>query len=80
MVANAVDIDLKQYDEILGALYDAPLHSDKWAIALQHFRDLFEANYVTLILRILDNDGSGDRKSTRLNSSHSRASRMPSSA
>lgn len=59
MVANAVDIDLKQYDEILGALYDAPLHSDKWAIALQHFRDLFEANYVTLILRILDNDGSG---------------------
>ena len=32
------------------------------------------------LLVVLGPSGCGDRKSTRLNSSHSRASRMPSSA
>lgn len=59
MVVNSLNIDLKKYDEILGTLYDAPLNSDKWVVALQDFRDLFEANYVTLILRIFDSEGRG---------------------
>ena len=44
---------------------------------LQGLRELTRAHKILLIL---DETVTGDRKSTRLNSSHSRASRMPSSA
>ena len=44
---------------------------DLGAIVELHDADHFDVEFVA---------ASGDRKSTRLNSSHSRASRMPSSA
>ena len=47
-------MELEAYDRIVSALYDAALDSSRWAEALEMFRDLFQANFVTLILRSPD--------------------------
>ena len=38
------------------------------------------SDFFLIVKKIAEDEGLGDRKSTRLNSSHSRKSRMPSSA
>ena len=43
-------------------------------------RELWAGVLYQMAAPVLSNMSEGDRKSTRLNSSHSRASRMPSSA
>jgi DNA-binding CsgD family transcriptional regulator len=49
-----IDLEFEHYDRIVSALYDASLDSRRWADALELFQTLFEANYVTLILRSPD--------------------------
>ena len=52
-------MELEEYDRIVSALYDAALDSSRWAEALEMFRDLFQANFVTLILRSPDESNLG---------------------
>jgi len=54
-----IELELPQYDEIVSALYDASLDSRHWGEALDLFRALFQANYVTLILRSPDEGNLG---------------------
>ncbi len=56
---NKIELELDQYDRIVSALYDASLDSRRWAEALEMFRVLFQANYVTLILRSPDESNLG---------------------
>lgn len=46
-----IELDLAEYNRIVSALYDASLESRGWPNALEMLRALFQANYVTLILR-----------------------------
>lgn len=46
-----IELDLEEYDRIVSMLYEAALDSRRWGEALDLFRSLFQANYVTLILR-----------------------------
>lgn len=39
------------YDSLLGELYDAAIDDHSWSRYLGHVRELFRANYVTLIIR-----------------------------
>lgn len=52
-------LDLAEYDRLVAALYDAALDSRLWHIPMEQLRDLFAANYVTLILRIPDQSDAG---------------------
>ena len=67
---------LKKYRDVVWSL----------ELSVQHVRTKFEIEYGTSIEDFLDSvylagaDLAGDRKSTRLNSSHKVQSRMPSSA
>lgn len=56
---NKIELELDQYDRIVSALYDASLDSRRWAESLEMFRVLFQANYVTLILRSPDESNLG---------------------
>lgn len=56
---NKIELELDQYDRIVSALYDASLDSRRWAEALEMLRVLFQANYVTLILRSPDESNLG---------------------
>lgn len=56
---NTIELELGEYDRIVSALYDAALDSRRWGEALETFRVLFEANYVTLILRSPDESNLG---------------------
>lgn len=56
---NSIELELGEYDRIVSALYDASLDSRRWAEALEMFRSLFQANYVTLILRSPDESNLG---------------------
>ena len=56
---NSIELELGEYDRIVSALYDAALDSRRWGEALETFRVLFEANYVTLILRSPDESELG---------------------
>ena len=56
---NTIELELGEYDRIVSALYDAALDSRRWGEALEMFRVLFEANYVTLILRSPDESNLG---------------------
>ena len=51
-----------------------------WASRIPDVKDIFEVNYAFYWGLVLFLIPVGDRKSTRLNSSHTLASRMPSSA
>ncbi|MCC6075436.1 helix-turn-helix transcriptional regulator [Pseudomonas sp. GCM10022188] len=52
-------LDLAEYDRLVASLYDAALDSRLWNIPMEHLRELFQANYVTLILRIPDQSDAG---------------------
>lgn len=52
-------MELGAYDRMVSALYDASLDSRRWGAALEMFRELFQANYVTLILRSPDESNLG---------------------
>lgn len=56
---NTIELELGEYDRIVSALYDAALDNRRWGEALETFRVLFEANYVTLILRSPDESNLG---------------------
>ncbi|MBP6801845.1 MAG: helix-turn-helix transcriptional regulator, partial [Zoogloea sp.] len=56
---SKIEMELEEYDRIVSALYDAALDSSRWAEALEMFRDLFQANFVTLILRSPDESNLG---------------------
>lgn len=49
-----IELDMAVYDRIVGGLYDAALDSRRWGTALEALRELFTANFVTLILRVPD--------------------------
>ncbi|BDX20113.1 hypothetical protein MFKK_29230 [Halopseudomonas aestusnigri] len=48
---QATMVPAAAYDSLLGELYDAALDDHSWSRFLGHVRELFRANYVTLILR-----------------------------
>lgn len=56
---NKIELELGEYDRIVSALYDASLDSRRWGEALEMFRVLFQANFVTLILRSPDESNLG---------------------
>jgi len=56
---NKIELELDEYDRIVSALYDASLDSRRWGEALEMFRVLLQANYVTLILRSPDKSNLG---------------------
>ena len=74
MVARADELRDVEVVHLL-TLGVAPYADARYAASFRH-RSLFTGENV----REAVNEGLADRKSTRLNSSHSRASRMPSSA
>ena len=39
-------------DTILSELYEATINNERWGVALEHIQHLFDANYVTLILKM----------------------------
>ena len=45
-------LDLAEYDRLVTSLYEASLDSRLWNIPMEQLRDLFQANYATLILRV----------------------------
>ncbi|CJL66795.1 ATP-dependent transcriptional regulator [Streptococcus pneumoniae] len=45
-------VGVEQYDEIINSMYDAALDSLSLGRAMRLMRNLFQANYVTLILRV----------------------------
>ncbi len=55
----SINLEIAVYDRIVSALYDAALDSRRWGAALEHFRELFKANYVTLILKVPDMSETG---------------------
>lgn len=44
-------LSLADYDELLAELYDAAIDDHSWSLCLGRVRELFKANFVTLILR-----------------------------
>ena len=56
-----INLELEQYDELLGELYDAAQDSTSWAVPLERLRGWFNANYVTLILRAPSQDDEDDQ-------------------
>lgn len=48
------DMGMVEYDQIIGLIYDAALDTRRLVLALRQIRDLFKANFVTLILRSSD--------------------------
>lgn len=46
------ELSLDDYDRIIGHIHDGALETERMSEALEEFRGLFQANYVTLILRI----------------------------
>ena len=55
-----VELELEQYDRLLGDLYDAAQDSISFAEPLKQLRGLFSANYVTLILKSPSPDNSDE--------------------
>jgi len=45
-------VDLAEYDRLIGEFYDGSLNHKLMAKTLRHVRSLYQANYVTLILRV----------------------------
>lgn len=55
----SLGLDLATYDRLIGEIYDGALDPKLMAHALTSFRTLYEANYVTLILRVPDQPDMG---------------------
>ena len=51
-VLASLGLDLTRYNELVGEIYDGALDPKLMANALRSFLKLYEANYVTLILRV----------------------------
>lgn len=47
-----LSLSLDDYDRIIGHIHDGALETEQLSVALEELRGLFQANYVTLILRI----------------------------
>ncbi|MEG1038759.1 MAG: helix-turn-helix transcriptional regulator [Pseudomonas sp.] len=45
-------LDLADYDRLIGGIYDGSMDHKLMAKALRHVRSVYQANYVTLILRV----------------------------
>ncbi len=48
---TGLGLTVTRFDQIINAMYEAAIDRARLGAALQHVRELFEANYVTLILR-----------------------------
>lgn len=46
-----IELDINQYDQLLGLIYDAAQDNISWGEPLEMLRSIFAANYVTLILK-----------------------------
>ena len=55
----SVGLDLTRYNELVGEIYDGALEPKRMAHALRSFLKLFDANFVTLILRVPDQPDTG---------------------
>ncbi|MFJ4374091.1 helix-turn-helix transcriptional regulator [Pseudomonas japonica] len=53
-VLEAMGLELADYERLIGNMYDAALDTPRMSEALQQLRALFQANFVTLILRVAD--------------------------
>ncbi|MDU9393002.1 helix-turn-helix transcriptional regulator [Pseudomonas sp. zfem002] len=53
-VLEAMGLELADYERLIGTIYDAALDTPRMSEALQQLRALFQANFVTLILRVAD--------------------------
>jgi DNA-binding CsgD family transcriptional regulator/PAS domain-containing protein len=58
-VLASLGLDLTRYNELVGEIYDGALDPKLMANALRSFRKLYDANYVTLILRVPDQPDTG---------------------
>jgi DNA-binding CsgD family transcriptional regulator/PAS domain-containing protein len=56
---DALGLDLAHYDRLVSEVYDGAIDPRRMAKALTSFRDLYGANYVTLILRVPDQPDMG---------------------
>ncbi len=54
-----IALDVAQYDRVVDLLYAAAMDSERWGGTLEHLQKLFQANYVTLILRAPDETEMG---------------------
>ncbi|MFK3819721.1 helix-turn-helix transcriptional regulator [Pseudomonas sp. NPDC089407] len=52
-------LELDEYDRLVGEFYDGALDHKLMAKSLRHIRSLFQANYVTLILRVPEQPDMG---------------------
>ncbi|HYQ39663.1 MAG TPA: helix-turn-helix transcriptional regulator [Pseudomonas sp.] len=52
-------LDLAEHDRLVTSLYEASLDSRLWNVPMEHMRDLFQANFATLILRVPEQTDTG---------------------
>src|SRR5690554_1695172 len=52
-------LSLDDYDRIIGQIQDGALETEQLSLALDELRRLFQANYVSLILRVPNADSMG---------------------
>ncbi|WP_445157533.1 helix-turn-helix transcriptional regulator [Halomonas sp. E14] len=52
-------LDLDTYDKLVSSLYEAAHETEHWRTALDIVKELFAANFVTLILRVPSQDETG---------------------
>ncbi|WP_439861899.1 helix-turn-helix transcriptional regulator [Pseudomonas sp. MBLB4136] len=53
-VLQGMGMSLGEYDRVIGEIYDGAIEPKQMAQTLRHLRTLYQANYVTLILRVPD--------------------------
>ncbi|MVV52189.1 helix-turn-helix transcriptional regulator [Pseudomonas sp. PB120] len=58
-VLESLGLDLTRYSELVGEIYDGALDPKRMAHALKSFLHLYDANFVTLILRVPDQQDMG---------------------
>lgn len=51
-VLQSMGMSLGEYDRVIGEIYDGAIEPKQMAQTLRHLRTLYQANYVTLILRV----------------------------
>ncbi|MGI2258233.1 helix-turn-helix transcriptional regulator [Shewanella sp. GXUN23E] len=55
-----INMDLERYNGLIEKIYDAARDNISWAEPLEEFRELFKANFVTLILKLPAEDDEND--------------------
>ena len=53
-------LDVEQFNTLLSSLYEASLDNERWGDSLEMIRELFSANFVTLILKMPDSHDDDD--------------------